>query len=421
MFHTKDKVLKLRIYNIVICGGGYAGIQTALELDRLLLSLRNGIDKNEVNAKITIIDKNENHIMLPNLPEIILNRGFYSMPYRDIFARKRKIKFIQAIIETIDLQKKMVMTISPQAKGVNNSKSINYDMLVLALGSRPFLPPISGLAEFAQQFSSIEDVKRLVKRLAELPKIATRSSIPLTIVIAGAGATGIEITGEIATYFERVFSKNQNNNKIRIILVSSSLLEGFPERARAWAKNYLQAIGIELKIGPRYRISRVEERTIILQSGERIRADLFIWTGGVTASLLPKKTGLRTGYRDRVITNSYLQSIDRPDVFAVGDCALIIDKQGNVLSTSAQLAEQQGKIAARNIHAMIFGKDLKKYTPTIEGFAVSIGPTFAVARLGTLDQYGINASNIKKLIKMKYLKEISGLSAAISDYKSSRF
>jgi NADH dehydrogenase len=393
--------------HVVICGGGYGGIKTALELDRLLLEVETQY-RNTIT--ITVIDKNDHHILLPSLPEIILNRGYYIVPYKEIFAKKR-IRFIQSTIQAIDLDTKRITVSNAR----NSFESMGYDILVIALGSIPSMPHIPGLEQFAYPFNSIQDVKRIVNRMAEISR-QNRS----TIVIAGAGPTGVEVTGEIATYF----ADSTKKNKTKIILVSSSILENFPEHMRVWAKSYLQAIGVELKIGRDFKVVKVEEKSIVIQNGQKITTDLFIWTGGVKASALPKRAGLKIGDMDRVLVNTYLQSIDRHDVFVVGDCALILDDHGKPIPTSAQFAEQEGKTAAKNIAIAIIPsheEGMKKYIPQNEGFAISIGPAFALARLGLLDQYGISASKIKKLIKMKYLKDITGISNAFRDHSISKF
>lgn len=368
--------------NIVICGGGYSGIQAALELDRLT-----------GGHSITLIDRSENHMLLPSLPEAIMKRGFYQIPYRAIFDKKR-IRFLQSTILTIDLEKKQVMTV----KG-----PVDYDFLIIAMGGATHLPGIPGL-ESAYKFNDINDVKKIILRLLRADNE--------TVVVAGAGATGVEVAGEIAAYAEA------KRKKLAIILVSPSLLAGFPENTRSWAGSYLRALGIDLKIGPMYAVSKVTDNSILLHSGEIIKSSFIVWTGGTKSSSLPKQIGLTTGYRDRAVVNQFLQSIDRQEVFVVGDCALILDEQGKQLPTSAQFAKQQGKLAARNINAIITSKDLRKYTPSEEGFAISIGPSFAVARIGTLDLYGGVASSAKKLIKLKYLKEIAGVSTAAKDYIS---
>jgi NADH:ubiquinone reductase (H+-translocating) len=380
-----DNAKQPRLANIVICGGGYAGIQAALELERLLKG---------TNA-IMLIDKGEHHILLPSLPEAIMKRGFYQIPYKDIFGKK-KVRFVQSTISTIDLDGKRVMTVDGQ---------IGYDILVIALGGKPHLPDIPGL-ESAYKFNDIEDVQKIIKRLSAADNEA--------IVVAGGGATGVEVAGEIASYIEAT------KKELKIILVSPSLLAGFPDSARSWAKSYLQSLDIELRIGNEFAVSKVENgSSILLRGGGKIKSDFIIWTGGTKAHSFPKDMGLTTGDRERVIVNQFLQSVDRQNVFVIGDCALILDEQGKQMPTSAQFAEQQGRLAARNIHAILVGQSMKKYTPSLEGFAISIGPYFAVARLGTLDLYGRIASSTKKLIKLKYLKEIAGVSAAAKDYASS--
>lgn len=376
--------------SVVICGGGYAGIQAALELGRLL----------DVKDTITLIDKSDSHTLLPSLPEAIMKRGFYRIPFNDIFGKKTRVKFIQSEIKAIHLDKKQVAT----AGGL-----VSYDILVIALGGRPFLPDnIPGLEEFAYQFNDVEDVQKIISRLSAVGNDDT-------IVVAGGGATGVEVAGEIATYLE------VTKKKAKVILVSPSLLEGFPSKSRSLAKSYLQSLGVKLLIGPEFRVSRVDEAAVFLQGDQKpIKTDFLIWTGGIQASSLPKEVGMKSGDKYRVIVNQYLQGIDRQDTFVVGDCALVLDAKGKPMPTNAQFAEQQGKLVAQNIHAMLEGQSMKKYTPSFEGFAVSIGPSFAVASFGTLDVYGSMASNLKKLIKLKYLKEIAGVSVAAKDYASSR-
>jgi NADH:quinone reductase (non-electrogenic) len=113
---------------IIVAGGGYAGIQAALGLEQLL---------KDSHSKIQLIDRNEYHTLLPSLPELISKRGFSIIYYKDIM-RKKRINLIQANIINIDLNRKLVFT-------TEHSHPLGYDFLVLSLGSRPYLPNIPGL------------------------------------------------------------------------------------------------------------------------------------------------------------------------------------------------------------------------------------------------------------------------------------
>jgi NADH dehydrogenase len=148
---------------------------------------------------------------------------------------------------------------------------------------------------------------------------------------------------------------------------------------------------------------------------------MFIWTGGVSAHSLLKKTGLKIGEKGRVVVSKYLQAEAMHDVFVVGDAALLFDNKGKALPTSAYVAEQQGRIVAQNISTLLAGgqeKKLLEYRPEEPGstFAISIGKDFAVSRAGGLDLFGYSASALKKLIKMKYLKGIAGSSLAAKEF-----
>ena len=177
---------------VIIAGGGYAGIQAALTLEHLLKGSA---------TEISLIDKNAYHTLLPSLPEIISNRGFSIIDYKDIIQDK-KIEFIQATITNIDLSKKLVDIADLQ----NNHSSLKYDFLVVSLGSQPFLPNIEGLKEHAFLFNTIQDAQRIAERISD-------QSLNGNIVIAGGGATGVELAGEIASVINTRQQKYQVMSK----------------------------------------------------------------------------------------------------------------------------------------------------------------------------------------------------------------
>lgn len=394
MYKTNNK-------QVLIAGGGYAGIQVALTLEHLL---------DGSGTEILLIDKKPYHTLLPSLPEIISKRGFSVINYKDII-RDKRIKFIQSTITNIDLNKKLVDIID---KENNNHSSLKYDFLVISLGR----PSIEGLKEYAFQFNSIQDAQKIAERISD-------TTLSGNIVIAGGGATGVELAGEISYVLKTQQKRNNSNNPkssdVNIILVSPHLLSGFPDSAVNWTKAYLRSLGVKLFVCPECHVLQVGPDVIYLKNGNQITYTMFIWTGGVSAHSLLKKTGLKIGEEGRVVVSKYLQAESRQDVFVVGDAALVFDNKGKALPTSAYVAEQQGRIVAQKISTLLTGgqeKKLLEYRPEEPGstFAISIGKDFAVSRAGGLDLFGYSASALKKLIKMKYLKGIAGSSLAAKEF-----
>jgi NADH dehydrogenase len=379
---------------ILIAGGGYAGIQAALTLERLLKGIA---------SRILLIDKNKYHTLLPSLPEIISKRGFSIINYTDIIQTK-KIDLIQTTITAIDLDKKEVFT-------SGNSYPLTYDFLILALGSTPFLPNIPGLREYAIQFNTIQDAEKLANKLLD-------TDLKGNIIIGGAGATGVELAGEIASVLKHCHHPRSNHHPTTVILVSPNLLPGFPDSTVKWTKAYLQSLQVKLILGRECYITEVKSDSICLKNGNEIKTTMFIWTGGVTTIPLLQNIGLKTGSKGRVVVNKFLQAFGRDDVFVIGDAAHIVDNQGHSLPTNAYFAEQHGKVAAQNIYALIKGKKLQEYRPDQPGsnFAISIGSNFAVSRVRGVDIFGYSASKLKKLIKMKYLRDIGGSALAGKEY-----
>jgi NADH:ubiquinone reductase (H+-translocating) len=379
---------------ILIAGGGYAGIQAALTLERLL---------NRTASRILLIDKNKYHTLLPSLPEILSKRGFSIINYTDIIKTK-KIDFIQTTVTDIDLEKKEVFT-------SGNSYPLGYDFLIISLGSTPFLPNIPGLREYAIRFNTIQDAEKLANKLLD-------TDLRGNIVIGGAGATGVELAGEIASVLKHRYHPGSNHHPTTVILVSPNLLPGFPDSTVKWTRAYLQSLQVKLILGRERYITEVKPESICFKNGSEIKTTVFIWTGGVTTIPLLQNIGLKTGSKGRVVVNKFLQALRREDVFVIGDAADIVDNQGHSLPTTAYFAERHGKVAAQNIFALIKGKKLQEYRPDQPGsnFAISIGSNFAVSRVGGLDLFGYSASKLKKLIKMKYLRDIGGSALAGKEY-----
>ena len=296
--------------------------KSALTLERLL---------NRTDSRILLIDKNKYHTLLPSLPEIISKRGFSIINYTNIIQTK-KIDFIQTTITNIDLEKKEVFT-------SGNSYPLRYDFLIISLGSTPFLPNIPGLREYAIQFNTIQDAEKLANKLLD-------TDLRGNIVIGGAGATGVELAGEIASVLKHRYHPGSNHHHTTVILISPNLLPGFPDSTVKWTRAYLQSLQVKLILGRECYITEVKPDSICLKNGNEIKDTMFIWTGGVTTIPLLQNIGLKTGSKGRIVVNKFLQAFGRDDVFVIGDAADIVDNQGHSLPTTAYFAEQHGKVGS---------------------------------------------------------------------------
>jgi NADH dehydrogenase len=357
--------------------------------------------KSKRECKIILVDKRDYHTLLPSLPEIISKRGFSIIYYKDIL-KNRKIEFIHAAIRDICLDDKTTLV-------VKNSipDTLEYDFLVLSLGSRPYIPNIPGMNKYAYFFNTIENAQQIATALQNMGG-------EKTVVIGGAGATGVELAGEIAT----LRSLKPESSSKEVVLVSMNLLYGFPNEAIKWARIYLDSLGVRLLIGEECSIIEIRSNSVRLKNDSEIKNTLFIWTGGVVATPFLKQIGLNIGEKGRVLVNSYLQPEGRDDAFVIGDSALILDNRGHPLPTNAYFAKEHGKVAAYNIYAKIHGVPLRKFSPSdpASTYAISIGSEFAISRISGLDLFGHSASNLKKLIKLKYLNEIGGVSLAGKEF-----
>ena len=197
---------------ILILGGGFGGIRAALDLNKKL--------KNKIlagQAEITLVDKNSYHLFVPALYEVASAYGVkrdpfavrlkktICIPYSDIFSARsgpasggEKINFVQAGVSAIDLENKQVAT--------EGGEMLNYDYLVIALGSQAADFGISGAKEYAFQFKNLEDALLLNQKIEELIKEAAagQRSQPIKIAVIGAGFTGIEIAAEFARCVQKL-------------------------------------------------------------------------------------------------------------------------------------------------------------------------------------------------------------------------
>lgn len=387
---------------IVILGAGYGGLRTALMLEKLL--------KRNPSWLILLVDRFDLHQLKTELHELAAERigiEAVAIPIAKLI-KNRNIEFLQAEAIDIDFTHHAITT----SRG-----KISYDKLVIALGSETEFFGIPGLDKHAFTLTSVDDAMRINAHVHEMfdrakgEADAAKRQTMLTFVVGGGGFTGVELATELVDYASRLskrFGIPQQETRVIVIEAEDRILPGFDSELVSQAQKIMIAKGIRLML--KTPCVSIEDDYVKLKTGEGITTRTLIWTGGVRACDLVAEAGLKYGPRGRVVINQYLESVDHPDVYVIGDNALVLDPVTNrPLAPSAQLALQQAEVAAVNLSAEIKGVRRVRYVPKVAGEFVSLGGRNAVGWVWRFRVTGIVAWLLKRLSVVRYLYSLGGL------------
>jgi NADH dehydrogenase len=387
--------------HIVILGAGYGGIITARNLQRKM---------NYNEAKVTLVSKHDYHYITTHLhmPAAGTDATKNSHIRIDEILDTQKIEFVKAAVTTIQKDEKKVV--------LDNGSLMSYDYLVVGLGSNPETFGIAGLHEFAFTKWTINGARLLQNHIEyQFAKYKTEPDHPeyLTFVIGGAGFTGIEFAAELADRTKQLCEEYDIDPKaVKLISIEAAptALPGFDPELVEYAMKVLQEKGIEFKIST--PIKECTPDGVILANGEEIKSATVVWTGGVRGNQIVEQSGFET-VRGRVKVNEYLQAPDAPEVFVVGDCSVIFNAGGRPFPPTAQIAMQQGVVCAHNLLASIRNEQKKVFTPEIKGTVASLGKGEAIGIVGSRKLFGGMAAMMKKVVDLRYLFIIGGLSLVL--------
>jgi NADH dehydrogenase len=257
------------------------------------------------------------------------------------------VRFVQTTITGFDVVERCLLT---------EAGHIPYDLLVLALGSRPNDFGIPGLAERVLSPYSAEEAQRVWDAVIQSVRQAAAASDPqerqrlMTIVIGGGGATGVELAGGFAEELPELARRYGAPPELaRVILVEAghTILAGSSPQLVARATDILRELRVDVRTNT--AVAAAMPNGFRIKSGEVIQGGVFIWAGGVKAPELVRGSGLPVGYNGRVKVDEYLRAIGHPDIFVAGDLASVVDAEtGHALPVLAQVAVQEGAQPARD-------------------------------------------------------------------------
>ncbi|MDN4495175.1 NAD(P)/FAD-dependent oxidoreductase [Ureibacillus aquaedulcis] len=385
---------------IVILGAGYGGLLTAL-------TLRNFVSKEE--ARVTVVNKYPTHQLITELHRLAggtTTERAISFPLTKLF-KDKDVNVVVNEVKSFSVEHKEVHMI--------DGSVMEYDNLVVALGSQTGFFGIPGLEENSMVLKSVDDANRINHHIES--KIAayakTKNPADATIVIGGGGLTGVELVGEIVDNFPKIARKYGIDFKelsIKLVEAGPKILPVLPDDLIARATESLTKRGVEFLTG--LPVTGVEGNKISLKDGSTIEANTFIWTGGVAALPLVQESGLECD-RGKAIIDEYLRSKSHPEVFVIGDASVALPADGGrpLFAPTAQVAWQMGETAGYNLYATLDGKKLEVFNPVNSGTLASLGRKDGVATVGSnnIPLKGLPASLMKEASHVRYLSHIKAL------------
>ncbi len=386
--------MSARTPEVVIIGGGFAGLNAARKLEKKAVH-------------VTVIDRKNHHTFQPLLYQVAtagLSPGEIAAPIRGILKENNRLRVLMGEVTGFDLERKLVK--------LRDGARVPYDYLVLAAGATHSYFGHPEWAELAPGLKSLEDATEIRRRvllafeLAERRAAVTGKAEPVHFVIVGGGPTGVELAGTLAEIARKTFAGdfdyiNPKDTKILLIEGGPRVLPAYPDDLSASAERQLRHLGVDVMTSS--VVTSVEPGQV--KVGDQVfPSTVTLWAAGVAASPLGKALGVETDKPGRVIVNSDLSVPGHPEVFVLGDLANFNDqKSGKPLPGLAPVAIQQGRFVAKNILHSVKGEPREEFHYWDKGTIATIGRAAAVAELGKVHVSGFPAWLLWLFVHLMYL------------------
>jgi NADH dehydrogenase len=363
---------------IVILGGGFGGLAAARELERIL--------PRKAHVEVTLVNRENFFLFTPMLHEVAasdLDLATIVSPLRRLLGRTRL--FI-GTVEDVDVD---TQTVTVAHANGQHRHELAYDHLVVALGAVTNFYDIPGLAERATTMKSLGDAIELRNQLiAQLEEADFECNVEerrplLTVLVAGGGFAGVETVAAVNDFVREAirFYPNITQKDVRVAVVhpGSFLLPELGQELGTYTQARLAERGVDVLLNT--KVAGFNGSRTVLSNGLEIDARTIVWTAGISANPMLDCIPCERS-RGRLVVNEFLQSPDRPNVWAVGDCASITDPAtGQTYPPTAQHALREGACVARNIAAEINGTPKAAFSFSTIGLLAAIGRRTGVANI----------------------------------------
>jgi NADH dehydrogenase len=389
---------------VVIVGGGFAGLACARKL------------ANDKRFAITLLDRENHHLFQPLLYQVAtaaLAAPDIARSLRGILHQARNVTVLLDKITEIDADQQEVRSVEA---------SYPYDYLVLATGARASFFGNEHWRQNTVGLKTLDDAQAIRRRVLNALEHAERCHDEnlrrrlMTVVIVGAGPTGVELAGAFSDLVRRALKSDYRRidpSKLRIILVQSGdrILKSFEPDLSSYAQDRLDDLGVEVRLG--VRVDDVQSGKVHLNTGEWIEAETILWAAGVQASDVCKTITSEKDRQGRFLVEPDLSLPGHPEIFAIGDIASIKDAEGHPVPGLAPAAEQMGRHLATvlkeemRLEQTSSADRKEKLRPAFKyrdkGIMAIIGKNCAVVQAGHLKLRGLPAWGAWLLIHLLFL------------------
>ncbi|WSZ87029.1 NAD(P)/FAD-dependent oxidoreductase [Streptomyces sp. NBC_00859] len=370
---------------MLVVGGGYVGLYTALRLQR---KLKDG------EAEITVVTPDPYMTYQPFLPEAAagsISPRHVVVPLRRLLDRCRIV--IGEALAVNHAERTATVTTLVGPEGGPGTAEIAYDEIVLAPGSVSRTLPIPGLADHGIGFKSIEEAIGLRNHVLEQMDIASSTRDPavrdaaLTFIFVGGGYAGVEALAELedmARYASRYYH-NVDRDDMSWILVEAAdrILPEVGDEMGRYAIRELRDRNIDVRLNT--RLDSCDHRVAVLSDGARFPNRTLVWTAGVKPNPVLAASDLPLNDRGRLRCTAQLTVEGTAHAWAAGDSAAVpdvtADAPGKECAPNAQHAVRQAKVLAENIIASLHGRELANYEHAYAGSVASLGLHKGVAHI----------------------------------------
>lgn len=374
--------------HIVIVGGGFAGLYAARELGKS-------------GYQVTLFDKRNFQLFQPLLYQVatgMLTVGDISTQQRVVLSKYKNIRTLMSTVFDIDPANKTLR---------HEHGQTSYDILLAATGVKHQYFGNDHWQAHAQGLKTVEhaltirhEIFRAFEQAEQEPDPERRQRL-MTFVLVGGGPTGVELAGALGELAHRTMVQDYraiNSKDARIILVegTDNVLPAYDHSLRNKASQYLEELGVELRVST--MVTNITEGEVTLKCGdkeERIQAETILWAAGVKASafgqILAERTQAETDRVGRLVVNKDLSLPKHPDIFVLGDLALYEISAGKQLPGLAPVAIQQGRYVGQTLKRREQGKAPKAFKYRDKGSMAIIGRYRVVGKVGNMEVKGFFA------------------------------